>query len=450
MKDKVSRLVNVRPGEWKLVFSMLSLLAINMMVLEVSEVVATTGFIASVGTAQVPWLWIADMFVILLSVGAYAAIVDRQPRVRLVSWLYAGFGLSYLVILSLFVSGISTWLNYFLLYLLADQQYILFPLAFWALANDLYTMSESKRLFPLIAAGTAIGSIMGNTVAAGAATVLGRPELSSVGLLALDGLMCVIGLIAVRLLFRARTIRARRSTSADGRGRETFRIGLDFVKKVPIFRYLAIAMFLAGLCLTIIEYNFLFTVDQVFGQDSARFQAFYGAYKVVTIVSTLLFQWLIAGRLLGKIGLKSAFLVLPASLVAAAGMALGLRGILGGVGGRFLARLVQRGLDEPSRRSLQGLIPDERRGSVSAFLDSYLYAVATLVGCAVLVVLAWLASSGKLPGEMVPLVYLLVGALAALGAVWAALRLRATYDVSMLNWRLARSRRRSVLDGIEF
>jgi len=51
---------------------------------------------------------------------------------------------------------------------------------------------------------------------------------------------------------------------------------------------------------------------------------------------------------------------------------------------------------------------------------------------------------------MVPLVYLLVGALAALGAVWAALRLRATYDVSMLNWRLARSRRRSVLDGIEF
>lgn len=450
MENRLSRLVNVRPGELKQVVGMLVLLAVNMMVLEIAEVVATAGFITTLGTERIPWLWMVDMVIIMLSVGAYAAIVDRQSRVRLVSWLFAGFGLCYLVILALFVVGVPSWLSYLLLYLLSDQQYVLFPIAFWALANDLYSVSETKRLFPLIAAGAVVGSIVGNLLAVGAATILGGSGRSSSGLLVLGAITCFVGLIAVWLLFRGKTMRVRRSRTAQGSGVETFRTGLTFVNHVPVFRYLAIAMFLAGICLTFIEYNFLVTIDQAVAQDDAQFQTFYGAFKVVSIVSLLLFQWFIAGRLLGKLGLKNAFLVLPGSLVVGIGMALSLRGLWGGVGARFQARLAQRGLDDPSRRSLEGLIPDERRGSVSAFLDSYLYAIATLVGSVVLLALIWLASSGLLSGRFVAPAYLLMGGLAALGAVWAAARLRATYDASMLNWRLARSRRRSVLDDIEF
>jgi len=35
-------------------------------------------------------------------------------------------------------------------------------------------------------------------------------------------------------------------------------------------------------------------------------------------------------------------------------------------------------------------------------------------------------------------------------AIWFALRLRVRYEQSMLDWRLARPRRKSALDGIEF
>ena len=47
-------------------------------------------------------------------------------------------------------------------------------------------------------------------------------------------------------------------------------------------------------------------------------------------------------------------------------------------------------------------------------------------------------------------IYLLTAGAAGIGALWASLALRKVYDKSLLNWRLSRARRRSVLDGIEF
>ena len=40
--------------------------------------------------------------------------------------------------------------------------------------------------------------------------------------------------------------------------------------------------------------------------------------------------------------------------------------------------------------------------------------------------------------------------LAGVAAIFVSIYLRKVYDTSMLNYRLARSRRKSVLDGIEF
>jgi ATP/ADP translocase len=449
MSDKRLRILDVRPGEWGLLISLLLLLAINTMVLQITNVVATTGFVSQVGMAQIPLLWIVDMIITLISAGAYALIVDRVARLRLVSWLLVGFALCYLVIQLLFTAGAPKGLTYPLLYVLSDQQYVIFPLAFWSLANDVYAMAESKRLFPMIAAGAALGSILGNGAAAGAAAIFSGQEQSTSRLLLVGVGVFFIGLVLLRLTFRRREVRARQSKEATG-VRETVRVGVDVIRNVPLFSYLAVAMLLVGLAFTVIEYHFLFTIDRAFTGAPLKFQAFYGLYNAALIVTTWLIQWLVTGRLLKRIELRSAFILLPVALIVASGGAFILPGLVGGVGAVFLGRLMQKSWDEPSRKSAQGLIPDERRGRVSTFLDSYFYALSTIVGCLILSGLLLAASLGWLPERVVVAIYLILAALAAAGAVWMALRIRATYDKSLLNWRLARSRRKSVLDGIEF
>jgi hypothetical protein len=111
---------------------------------------------------------------------------------------------------------------------------------------------------------------------------------------------------------------------------------------------------------------------------------------------------------------------------------------------------MERVWDEPSRKSLENLIPDERRGRVSAFLDSYFYAMATLGTCVILGTLFFLRSIGLLAEPVVIMIYLGIALLAGIGAVVATVLMRRIYDKSLLNWRLARSRRKSALDGIEF
>ena len=449
IRARLSKLLNVAPGEWKLVLALFVLFVIDTLVLELSDVVATAGFISQVGASGILWLWVIDMLITLIVTSAFASVIDRMSRVKLMAWLLGGLTALYLVLQILFHAGAPSWLTYPALYILADVQLSVFPLIFWTLANDVYSMSDGKRLFPVIGAGSALGSILGNGLAAGAAVVIDQSGGSELNLLIVAAALLVSGIPVLWFAFRHQTIRARQARDPQASVRETMRVGTDFFKNVPFFKYLAVVMLLAGLALTIVEYNFLSVTEQSLTTD-LQFQAFYGTYKLVLIVSVFLGQSVLTGRLLKKVPVKNAFMVLPVTLVIVAGGMLLVPGLLGAALGRFLARLIQRGWDDLARKSVQGMIPDERRGRVSIMMDSYFYTIATLVGCLTLGALQLAASLGWLPADGAVAVYLVIVAIAAIGAVVASLRMRSLYESSLLNWRLARARRKSVLDGLEF
>jgi AAA family ATP:ADP antiporter len=446
---RLSQLLNVAPGEWKLVLPLFALFVINTLVLELSDVVATAGFISHIGVSGILWLWVIDMLITLVVTGACASVIDRMSRVKLMVWLLGGLTVLYLILQLLFHAGAPSWLIYPALYIMADLQLSVFPLIFWTLANDVYSVSDGKRLFPIIGAGSALGSILGNGLAAGAAVLIARTGGSELNLLIVAAAILLCGILLLWFAFRHQTVRARQARETHTGVRETIRVGTDFFKNVPFFKYLAVVMLLAGMALTIVEYNFLSATEQSL-TSGLQFQAFYGTYKLALMVSVFLCQGLLTGRLLRKVPLKNTFIVLPATLVIVAGCVLVIPGLLGAALGRFLARLVQRTWDDLARKSVQGMIPDERRGRISIVMDSYFYTIATLVGCLMIGSLLLASSWGWLSSGWVTTIYLVIAALAAIGAVWASLRLRAVYDRSLLNWRLARAHRKSVLDGVEF
>lgn len=147
---------------------------------------------------------------------------------------------------------------------------------------------------------------------------------------------------------------------------------------------------------------------------------------------------------------KNSFSVFPISLAVASSLALSLPALFGAATARFIARTVYSAWDDPARKALQGLVPDEKRGRISAFMDSYFITTATIVGCLILVLLFGLVSAGLISREAAVVVYLGIAIVASLIAVLVFVWLRREYDTSMLNYRLSRSKRKSVLDGIEF
>lgn len=449
MPEERTSFLNIRPEERKLVFSLVFILAITTLVLELSDVIATGGFVSKVGPRNIFWLWIADMVITILTAGAYSLAVDRMERVRLIKYLTLGFAILFLLLRFAFSLGAPDWISYPALYILTDQFYAVFPLAFWAMVNDLYTASEGKRLFPIITMGMALGSIFGNGLAALSGWILQRSGGDPASLLPMGSLLLLFGLIVIEVVFAKRTVNARQAREEPIDIKQTVNVGLDYIRNVPIFTFLAISMLCSGAALTVIEFNFLSSVDSAVSQNPLQFQAFYGIFKIVLIVSTLLVQAMFSNRFLERVGLKNSFIFQPIALLIGTGLAFLVPGVYGAAGARYLAWLVHQSWDEPARKSLQNLIPDERRGRVAVVIDRYLYDLSTIFASLVLGVLLLVGPNTAISGIVV-YIYIGMAILAAVVAVWAGFRIRARYDESLLDWRLARARRKSVLTGIEF
>lgn len=440
MQERLRQALNVHRGEWGLLAAFFALMALNTAALEGADVVATSSYLERLGLAGIPLLWIADMFVILFSSALYALVADRFHRATLLRWLLVGFALALLLIRTLISYGLSDAVSYTLLYIIVDQQLILFPLAFWALASDSYNVAASKRLFPLISAGGLIGNVVGNWFAGQSAAIFARRGLPNYDLLMGCSLLFFIALGILTVAFRRANPPPRREKEEKIDLRDTWQTGIEFVRNVPLFRYLTLVLFFTEITLTIVEFHFLAQTTEAFA-DPVRFQAFYGGLKAVLTIFSLLVQFFIAGRLLDKMGLKNAFLVFPVTLLLGSAACAVLREFFSAVSARLGARVVLDTFERPSRQSVQGLIPDARRGRVGTFLNSYVYGIGTIAGCLLLGLFILLGRAGVLDPVVVIVVYEVVGGLMAVVALFFAFRLRAVYDTSLWNPWLARRKR---------
>jgi hypothetical protein len=449
MKEKFLTLVNLKPEELRLAFSLWVLIAVNTFVLELADVVATAGFVSNLGVDRIPVLWIITTLLTIFAAGFYLVFIDRYPRLNLVTWLLVGLAVLYLLLEFLFAFNAPIWLTYPSLYLLSDQQFMILPLAFWALAGDVYAVTESKRVFPFIASGAVIGGLLGNGAAAAVTYLAEQYTFGLTQIFIAIAIILIGSALHLRFMFRDVALKTRQSREENAGLGETIKIGADYFLNIPIFKAVGILMFLAGIILTLLEFNFLSVIgDNV--QNDLEFQRFLGYYKAVQTSGLLIFQWLITSRILPKIHLKESFSVFPVALTISSGLALFLSPLFGATSGRFVARTVYTGWDDPARKALQGLVPDEKRGRISAFMDSYFITTATVVACLLLVALIYFVGAGSLSRELAGKIYLWLAIGCSLAAVAVFGYLRKVYETSMLNYRLARSKRKSVLDGIEF
>lgn len=437
---------NVRSGEGRLVLVLGSILLGNAMAHRISEIVSVSNFVSDVGTAQFLIVLVLSSGISLFMTGLQSLLVDRFDRIKLMRAIGFALGLAFVLLRVLFLFNAPNWLTYGFLYLLSDQQLLFFPMIFWILANDIFDVAQSKRLFPVLGSLGFVGNLMGIAVTAFMPILFATTAVKTEEILMVNILIYLLiqGIAEIGL----KEAKLRKTHAKVETMQETLSEGWDFVQGVPAFRFLTISILGIIICETAIEYHF-FVVTEATYADAGGFQIFLSLFTLVRILCYILIQTFITPRLIQSIGIKHNFFIQPISSCLGALSMMVVPGLPGGIAGIVFQKFPQYTIDETARKTLEGFVPEERRGRVSLFLDSYVISVGVILG-AILTgsVVFWgrrFGMSGYAYG------YLMIGAIAALVATWSIFRMCKVYDSSLLNWRLKRRQRgKSVLDKLDF
>ena len=443
MTDLANRVFRIRPDETAVVFALGFLLLVNSLSIQASNIVSVSGFLETGGVNQILFVWIVDMALIIVATAAQSLIIDRFNRPRLIGWMCFAFGLCYVVLRLMFVVRIPEWLNYSLLYFLTDQQWLFFPVLFWVLANDIFDPTQAKRLFPLISSFGFAGKLIGIGF-----TLVSPRLFAALGAAASEVLLVNVFLYLIAyavVQFKVQGVRIRQTTPASS---ETLQAALSegwgFVKEVLSFRYLVIALLALAICDTIVEFRFLVVIDAATGTN---FQTFYAFYKLGTTLLAIVLQSIVTSRLLEKLHLKNSFFIMPIVALSSTLLLISSSAAVSAVIAYALIKLTDGTINESARKAFQALVPEERRGRVSMFMDSYLLASGTIIGSILTGLVVFGSRWLNITAEGYS--YLSIGGVAALSALICIGLMRRAYDNSLLNWRLKRRQRgTSMLDKI--
>jgi ATP/ADP translocase len=434
---KAFKIFQLEKKEAWLVFVLGFALLANAMAMQVSGIVAVSGFLSGDNVNQILIVLFVDYALIILIGSLTSVIIDKFNRVALMQWVAIAFALAFILLRIMFLIKAPNWLNYSLMYILSEQQFVVFPVVFWVLANDIFKLSQAKRLFPLISGWNFIGKLLGIAIAAVSPSIFANLGIKPEEILVLN---VMVYLIAFMILFAGlRNVTTRKTVQREESLKETLSEGWDFVRNVPSFNFVMLALVALAVADTIIEFRFLVVTDAVFTTQQA-YQTFFSMYRLGTTLVALLLQAFVTGYLIKQMQLKNTFYFFPlAATVAVIGMIL-VPGVSIAIGAMALVKLVRDTIHESGRNSFLGLVPEERRGRVSILMETYFPSFGTMLGC---ILAGAVVYAGIYLGRDLSVYYLGIALVGALYAIVAIIRMSSKYDASLYNWRLKRRQRRA-------
>ncbi len=320
--------------------------------------------------AELSWLWTLNFFISAGAVLLYGVAVSRIDFKKLVPGIYIFFASSFLLFYlathwfddtRLIDKAFYVWVSFFALFHIS---------VFWSYMSDIYSRSQSKRLFGMIGAGASIGAILGPSI-----PVLFSDMIGVYNLLIIAALMLFLVIPIIRFLDKTRAENSVRSdTLSDPRSMKA--IGGEFFNGfVDLFGH----RFLLGIGLFILLYTMMstfvyFELKNVMVEYDRATRTQYWAIMDLIVNSLAIFTALfVTGRLATKCGLAVTLALVPLLLVfgwlavaAAPGLA-----IL--IGLQIIRRAGNYAITRPGREMLFTGVPRETRFKTKPVIDIVVY-----------------------------------------------------------------------------
>ncbi|MGE5146120.1 MAG: NTP/NDP exchange transporter, partial [Candidatus Eiseniibacteriota bacterium] len=320
------------------------------------------------GVQHLQWLFSGTFAAMLAAVPIFGWVVARLPRRKFVPLVYRFFAANILIFFALFTldagpiavaRAFYIWVSLFNLFVVS---------VFWSVMADLFSNEQGRRLFGFVAAGGSAGALVGSSLTASLAVLLGPINL------------LLIAVVLLELAVRCAAALMRRATppaQADAPKAERAIGGSIVAGFTEVLR----SRYLAGICL----YMLLFTSTSTFlyfeqaniiahavGDPAERTRIF-ALIDLAVGLLTLLTQLLATGRLIRRLGVAGALAAAPlltaagfAALAAAPSLALV-------VAFQAVRRASNFALSQPAREVLFTVIGREAKYKSKNFIDTAVY-----------------------------------------------------------------------------
>ena len=385
MQNFLNRVFNIRSGEVSLVIVMSLLLLGNTVARQMSGIVGISDLINTGGVNQTLLVNFINGILIFLTALVISQIVDRFDRIELLKWTCFSFAMVFLVLRVVSIFNISVKFTAALIYLMSQQQWLVFPMFFWVLANDIFEVAQAKRLIPVIGSWSFVGKLIGIGLTLLPALFFrlgwlanGELTLEMVMLVNVSFYLLAFLLISIRLQKVSLRERPKESQSV----KENLSEGWSFVREVPSFSYLLLAVIAVSACDVILEFRF-FVVAKGEITDAIRYKEFYSWYLLVAAVLSFIIQSFVTSRMMQRIQIKNSFLVQPLMAMGTTLAMFASPGVISTSISSLLLKVSRNTVDEATRKAYQGFVPEERRGRVALFTDNYAPAIGMVLASAV-------------------------------------------------------------------
>jgi len=385
----------IRKGERRDTWAAFSTLFVLIASHSLLETARDALFLGRVPATRLPWMFLAIAFLSLLLVKLQTRVRQRlNPRQALSALtLLAGLGtLGFFGLYrqpgALYVYVLYCWSGLIASTLLTH---------FWALISGAFTITQAKRLYGVIGAGSVLGAIAGSGLASWLSRTLPPERLlcvSAVGFLLAAG---------APWLFQGESL----PNEAEGAS-APLKATLAHLLQEPYGSRIVVSLFLASACLTVADFVFKSSVATLV--PKAELASFLGAVYFTVNLLSLVCQLALVAWLLRRISLGAALSILPLLL---AGTGLGVV-VFGGLASVLAVKAADGALRYSLYRTSAELLflplADHARRRVRAFVDIVGQRGGQVLGSLALLALTAAAASPRLVAL----------ALVALAGAWAA------------------------------
>jgi len=358
---------DIREGEGRAVLASASLFFLVLAVVMVLRPVREATGLRS-GIQNVRWLFLGTLGGLVVLVPAFGFLVARVRRQVFVTVSYR---LCELILLA-FYSGLtllpeSAGRVLGPVYYVFHSVFNLFVVSlFWALMADLFSIAESKRLFPPIAVGGTLGAIAGSLLPWQLAERIGPTSLFLVAIGLLESAVWMAAITA-----RSRRGCAGRSVEATPLGGHAW-AGVTRLARSPYLLGIGLFILLTAVTSTFLYFTELRLVSAAAESVGER-TVLFANINVWTQVATLIAQAFIAGRIMRFVGVGAGLAMLPlycggGFAMLAASPTLGTYTLV-----NALFRAVQRGVTRPARETLFTVLSREDKYKAKSCLDTFVF-----------------------------------------------------------------------------
>lgn len=413
MNALLQRLFRVLPEERSKLLCFIALAALLQAGLAIGISSADALFLANLGAESLPHVYLFMPVVTLAYAPIYAVLLARLGIVRL---FYLTLGLLALGGIAFGVAFHGTdsppvWLLYGVKFYTGLWFIALYTL-FWNFTDDYFGILDGKRLYGLIAAGSAAGGMIGAGLVSGLARVL-EPA-------ALFYAWSAFALLTIPI-FAATRRHPRLDTGFSGVEESETTFGL--LRTIGrAFRSSRFAFSLAAVCFSLVCLSALleYLSYGIFaeGRDASELAALLGRLYAIAAAITLVINLFFFGRVVGRIGVNNTALLVPLAYLGAFIFFYLQHGILAALVAFYVCQSLLVSIEYNNINLLFNALPGGVRKQLRTFIEALAEPLAT--ACAGLFLLFFASRLGP-PGIS------FIGLLGGAAAVIVALFIRHDY-----------------------